>query len=84
MTLCLRVASGILVGEGLDKLGPFVVAGRLGPGAEVHWTKSYRSSRQHSVEYRGMWFDRHITGGWTYETSTGDFDVWPDAAEEER
>jgi hypothetical protein len=83
MALSLRVAYGILVGEGSDKLGPFVLAGAAGPGAEVTWTKTYRAARRkHSVEYRGIWFDRHVTGSWTYKTSSGEFDVWPGAMDE--
>jgi hypothetical protein len=72
---------GKILGDGIDDIALFTIDGVFdAPTNEAAWTKSYLG--MHSVEYRGLYNQRSISGNWTISIATGGFMIWPDALEE--
>jgi hypothetical protein len=83
MTLNLTFsADGKLWGDGIDDVALFTIDGSFdGVTREVTWTKSYLD--MHSVEYRGLYHQRKISGTWTLTGVYGGFCIWPNSLEQE-
>ena len=76
MDLSLTFLIGVISGDGIDTVGPFVFAGRYeSNGGECHWTKTY--IRAHDVYYRGFREGKGIWGVWDLSSMSGGFRVWP-------
>lgn len=81
MDLVLSFANGIMSGDGIDDVGPFLISGHYdGTGGECHWTKSYIGA--HDVFYRGFHEGKGIWGLWELPWFTGGFHIWPLGQEE--
>lgn len=81
MDLVLSFANGIMSGNGIDDVGPFLISGHYdGTGGECHWTKSYIGA--HDVYYRGFHEGKGIWGLWELPWFTGGFHIWPLGQEE--
>ena len=79
MEIHITFRNGRLLGEGRDRVGPFVMAGRydLADGT-CRWTKSYVG--QHAIDYRGYNEGKGIWGRWEWPLSLvwhGGFHIWP-------
>ena len=80
MDLALTFGKGVIIGEGNDNIGAFVVRGRYDANTkECHWTKSYVG--QHDVFYRGFREAKYIWGNWDIREISGGFKIWPLAGE---
>lgn len=83
MELLLTFANGVLVGEGRDWVGKFVMRGRydLADG-RCYWSKRYLG--QHDVHYtgfnegKGIWGTWEIPGELLPEYRRGGFHIWPE------
>jgi len=75
--LILSFSHGQMTGEGLDNVGPFVIAGRYDPSSkECYWTKSYVGA--HDVAYTGFGEGKGIWGTWEIpDVHRGGFHIWP-------
>ena len=74
-------ANGRMDGDGVDDIAPFIISGVFdGSSLEAIFTKTYIG--MHSVEYRGVYDLKSISGAWTLRGLTGDFRIWPGAADE--
>ena len=81
MDLALTFSHGRISGDGIDDVGPFVIAGRYdGQGGECYWTKTYLGA--HDVYYRGFREGKGIWGLWELEILSGGFHIWPLGEEE--
>ena len=80
MDLGLTFAKGRLMGDGIDDVGQFLIAGRFNAEArECDWTKTYPGS--HDVFYRGFRESKGIWGTWEIGISShGGFHIWPKSA----
>jgi len=73
--------SGQIDGDGVDDVGDFLVHGVFEPNTlKATWTKAYVG--MHSVEYRGIYDHKRITGSWRLAFTTGEFQIWPGASEQ--
>jgi hypothetical protein len=84
MRLTLKFAGSNINGGGSDQVGAFKIAGIFSEETQrVLFTKTYRT---HEVEYSGQWDGHLIFGRWTihddYYTEIGDFEIWPEEANE--
>ena len=76
MDLSLSFAAGKIAGDGIEKRGQFVIAGRYDPGShECYWTKTYIGA--HNVYYRGFREGKGIWGIWELPLGSGGFHIWP-------
>jgi hypothetical protein len=76
MDLSLSFAAGKISGDGIEKRGQFVVAGRYDQGShECYWTKTYIGA--HDVYYRGFREGKGIWGIWELPLGSGGFHIWP-------
>ena len=83
MELRLTFSNGVMVGEGRDWVGPFVLRGRydLADG-KCHWIKHYLG--KHDVfckgfnEGKGIWGVWDIPGTEDYPSQRGGFHIWPE------
>lgn len=84
MELQLQFSGGVVVGEGADDIGPFLVQGRYDEAAgECHWTKRYLGA--HEVYYRGFREGKGIWGTWEISLlAHGGFHIWPRWEAEDR
>ncbi len=75
--LVLTFASGIIAGQGSDRVGVFGIAGHYDAElGEIQWTKTYFGA--HSVRYRGFADGRAIWGTWKIgDIAKGGFHIWP-------
>jgi hypothetical protein len=81
MDLVLSFANGIMSGDGIDDVGPFLISGHYdGTGGECYWTKSYIGA--HDVFYRGFHEGNGIWGLWELPWFSGGFHIWPLGQEE--
>jgi hypothetical protein len=82
MELQLTFASGSVIGDGADDIGPFLIKGRYDSvNAECSWTKSYLG--KHDVFYRGFREGKGIWGTWEINLfAHGGFHIWPRQAGE--
>ena len=83
--LRLDFIKGRMTGDGVDSVGPFIVAGSYdGVSRECHWTKTYVAA--HDVFYTGFREGKGIWGTWEItENGTslrGGFQIWPVGSEE--
>src|SRR4051794_26436975 len=77
MDLHLTFRNGLIRGEGRDRIGPFLIAGRyeLDDG-NCRWSKRYVG--KHDVAYRGYNEGKGIWGTWQIlPTWHGGFHIWP-------
>ncbi len=85
MDLLLNFANGKITGEGSDRVGPSIVAGRYDQTSnECWWIKTYISA--HHVTFRGYREGKGIWGTWEIGSAwKGGFHIWPlgDEPEEE-
>ena len=73
--------NGNIDGDGFDDIGEFSIRGVFDPTSrEARWTKAY--VRGHSVEYRGTYDQKCISGTWTLTIATGGFRIWPGVSAE--
>jgi hypothetical protein len=83
MDLQLSFASGILIGDGSDDVGRFLIKGRYdAANGECHWTKAYIG--RHDVFYKGFREGKGIWGTWEIgKRFHGGFHIWPRVTGEE-
>ena len=76
--LILQFSLGIVVGEGQDAVGDFLIRGRYDlENGKCHWVKRYLG--QHDVDYEGDGEGKGIWGVWTIQTwGRGGFHIWPE------
>jgi hypothetical protein len=73
--------NGGIQGDGLDDIGSFLIQGVFNPTTlETSWTKAYIG--RHTVDYRGLYNNKSISGVWTLGPGEGDFRIWPGASAE--
>jgi len=79
MELILTFRSGMVRGEGRDRVGSFFIVGRYDVGnGKCHWSKRYQG--KHDVAYQGYNEGRGIWGNWEIPpTWRGGFHIWPEA-----
>lgn len=80
MEMALGFANGRVAGSGMDRVGPFLVAGEFDTTGEVSFCKSYAT---HKVHYGGFWDGTMIHGDWLIEYGldyhdAGEFEIWPE------
>ena len=78
MELRLTFGNGVMVGEGRDRVGQFLVKGRydLADG-KCYWTKKYLG--KHDVFYQGYNEGKGIWGVWEIgQFQRGGFHIWPE------
>lgn len=76
--LIIEFSKGVLVGEGQDNVGDFLIRGRYDlDSGKCHWVKRYLG--KHDVDYSGYGEGQGIWGVWTIQTSDrGGFYIWPE------
>ena len=78
MELLLTFRSGVMTGEGRDRVGDFIVRGRYTvEDGKCWWSKRYLN--RHDVHYSGYNEGRGIWGTWELKTPPwrGGFHIWP-------
>ncbi len=76
MQLDLLFSGGILVGDGIDDVGSFVMHGGYdSESGACRWTKTYIGS--HDVAYSGGRDGDGIAGNWQLGVGRGTFRIWP-------
>jgi hypothetical protein len=77
MDLDLTFANGVMIGNGSDDVGRFLIKGRYDSQyRECHWTKRYIGA--HDVFYRGFREGKGIWGTWEINIfGHGGFLIWP-------
>ncbi len=76
MQLDMLFSGGMLVGDGIDDIGSFVMHGSYDPiSGTCQWTKTYIGS--HDVAYSGAREGNGIAGRWQLGRSLGTFQIWP-------
>ncbi len=82
MELRLTFREGVMVGEGRDPVGAFLIRGRYSvEDGRCHWTKRYVG--KHDVFYKGFNEGKGIWGTWEIPTEPqincrGGFHIWPE------
>lgn len=78
MELLLTFRSGVVQGEGRDRVGKFALKGRYSvDDGKCHWTKRYTG--KHDVFYQGYNEGKGIWGTWELKVPPwrGGFYIWP-------
>lgn len=82
MECVLQFASGVLTGEGRDRIGKFTFRGRYSAAdGKCHWVKHYVG--RHDVSYKGYNEGKGIWGTWQLAANAlvldhGGFHIWPE------
>ena len=81
MQMVLTFRSGVVRGEGRDRVGPFLIVGRYDVAdGRCRWTKRYLA--RHDISYGGYNEGRGIWGVWEDPQASywrGGFHIWPEA-----
>ena len=82
MELRLKFADGLMTGDGIDDVAPFLISGKYDTAnLECHWTKTYPGS--HDVASLGFREGKGIWGTWQIgRLARGGFHSWPIGGEE--
>ncbi|WP_158633446.1 hypothetical protein [Tautonia sociabilis] len=82
MELQLTFREGVLIGEGRDFVGQFLLRGRYDlTDGTCHWIKNYIG--RHDVFYQGYNEGKGIWGTWEIPpVSRGGFHIWPEGMED--
>lgn len=77
MDLHLRFHGGVMEGDGVDDVGPFLIRGHYDEATlEASWVKSYVNL--HDVLYHGFREGKGIWGTWNIPPwAHGGFHIWP-------
>jgi hypothetical protein len=76
MDLHLTFREGTMTGEGIDRIGRFLISGRYDVSeGKCGWIKRYVG--KHSVDYQGFNEGKGIWGSWRIPPLHGGFHIWP-------